>query len=126
MSLQYAADGILVTTVAPGSIETPRQVRNRQREADIRGTSLDELLKARVRDIPLQRLGRPEEVASVVLFLASERSSYMTGTCVKVDGGVTRRDMMTHQTKKPAGAIHMHKQPGAPGRNMLTRYIKIR
>ena len=90
MSLEYAADGILVTTVAPGSIETPRQVRNRQREADIRGTSLDELLKARVKDIPLQRLGRPEEVAGVVVFLASEQSSYMTGTCVTVDGGVTR------------------------------------
>ena len=90
MSLEYAADGILVTTVAPGSIETPRQVRNRQREADIRGTSLDELLKARVKDIPLQRLGRPEEVAGVVVFLASEQSSYMTGTCVTVDGGRTR------------------------------------
>ena len=90
LSLQYAADGILVTTVAPGSVETPRQVRNRQREADIRGVSLDELLKARVRDIPLQRLGRPEEIASVVVFLASQQSSYMTGTCVTVDGGVTR------------------------------------
>jgi 3-oxoacyl-[acyl-carrier protein] reductase len=90
MSLQYAADNILVTTVAPGSIETPRQIRNRQREADIRGVSLDELLKTRARDIPLQRLGRPEEIASVVVFLASEQSSYMTGTCVTVDGGVTR------------------------------------
>jgi len=90
MSLQYAADGILVTTVAPGSIETPRQVRNRQREAEIRKVSLDELLKLRVRDIPLQRLGRPEEIAGVVVFLASEQSSYMTGTCVTVDGGVTR------------------------------------
>ena len=60
MSLQYAADGILVTSVAPGSIETPRQV------------------------------GRPEEIAAVVVFLASEQSSYMTGTCVTVDGGVTR------------------------------------
>ena len=42
------------------------------------------------RDIPLHRLGRAEEVASVVVFLASERSSYMTGTCVTVDGGVMR------------------------------------
>jgi 3-oxoacyl-[acyl-carrier protein] reductase len=46
MSLQYAADGILVTTVAPGSIETPRTVRNRQREADIRGVSLDEQIES--------------------------------------------------------------------------------
>jgi 3-oxoacyl-[acyl-carrier protein] reductase len=90
MSLQYAADGILVTTVAPGSIETPRTVRNRQREADIRGVSLDDQLKARVQDIPLQRLGRPEEIAAVAVFLASEQSSYMTGTCMTVDGGVTR------------------------------------
>ena len=60
MSLQYAADGILVTTVAPGSIETPRQVHNRRREAEIRKVTLDELLKLRVRDIPLRRLGRPQ------------------------------------------------------------------
>jgi 3-oxoacyl-[acyl-carrier protein] reductase len=89
MSLQYAADGILVTTIAPGSVETRRQ-RNRQREADIRGVSLDEVLKERVRDIPLQRFGRPEEIAAVVVFLASQQSSYMTGTCVTVDGGRTR------------------------------------
>ncbi len=90
MSLQYAPEGILVTTVAPGSVETPRQVRNRQREADIRGVSREELLNARVRDIPLGRLGRPEEIAAVVVFLASEQSSYMTGACVTVDGGVRR------------------------------------
>ena len=90
MSLQYATDGILVTAVAPGSIGTPRQIRGRQREADIKGVTLDELLKARARDIPLQRLGRPEEIAAVVVFLASEQSSYMTGTCVTVDGGRTR------------------------------------
>jgi 3-oxoacyl-[acyl-carrier protein] reductase/bacilysin biosynthesis oxidoreductase BacG len=90
LSREYAAEGILVTTVAPGSIETPRQVRNRQREADIRGTSLDELLSTRVRDIPMRRLGRPEEVANVVAFLTSECSSYMTGACVTVDGGVMR------------------------------------
>src|SRR5215470_270663 len=87
MSLQYAADGILVTAIAPGSIETPRTARNRQREADIKGVSLAEQLKARVQDIPLQRLGRPEEVAAVAVFLASEQASYITGTCVTVDGG---------------------------------------
>jgi 3-oxoacyl-[acyl-carrier protein] reductase len=80
LSLECAEDGILVTTVAPGSIETPRQLRNRQREADITGKSLDELRNARVRDIPLHRLGRAEEAASVVVFLASEHSSYMTGS----------------------------------------------
>jgi 3-oxoacyl-[acyl-carrier protein] reductase len=47
-------------------------------------------LKTRVQDIPLQRLGRSDEIAAVVVFLASKQSSYMTGTCVTVDGGVTR------------------------------------
>ena len=53
-------------------------------------TVVEELRSARVRDIPMQRLGRPEEVAHVVAFLASECSSYVTGACVTVDGGVMR------------------------------------
>jgi NAD(P)-dependent dehydrogenase (short-subunit alcohol dehydrogenase family) len=90
LSLQYAGEGILATVIAPGKIDTPRQVRNREREAEIRGINLEVLREEGVRDIPLKRIGRPEEVASVVVFLASERSSYMTGTCVAVDGGSTR------------------------------------
>jgi NAD(P)-dependent dehydrogenase (short-subunit alcohol dehydrogenase family) len=90
MSIQYAPDGILVNTVAPGSIDTPRQVGNRQREAEVTGKSVEEIRQARVKDIPLGRLGRPEEVARLIAFLASECSSYMTGTCVIIDGGVVR------------------------------------
>lgn len=90
MSLQYAGDGILVNTVAPGSIDTPRQVGNRQRESEVTGRSVEELRQARVKDIPLGRLGRPEEVANLITFLASDCSSYMTGTCVTIDGGVVR------------------------------------
>ena len=90
MSLQYAADGILVNAVAPGSIATPRQVRGLEREAEIRNITTDTLQSERTRDIPLKRAGQPEEIAGAVAFLASERSSYMTGSLVTVDGGVTR------------------------------------
>jgi NAD(P)-dependent dehydrogenase (short-subunit alcohol dehydrogenase family) len=90
MSLQYAADGILVNAVAPGAIATPRQVRGLHREAEIRNLSAEALQTERTRDIPLKRSGQPEEIAGAVAFLASERSSYMTGSLVTVDGGVTR------------------------------------
>jgi len=90
LSLQYASDDILVTAVAPGRIDTPQQIRNRMREAEIRRTTLEVLQGEGARDIPLKRVGRPEEVANVVVFLASECSSYMTGACVAVDGGATR------------------------------------
>lgn len=90
LSLQYAPSAILVTAVAPGSIETPRQIYNRQQESEVTGRTVEELRRARVRDIPLGRLGRPEEVASLIAFLASECSSYITGSCVTIDGGVVR------------------------------------
>ena len=90
MSLHYAGANILINTVAPGSIETPRQIGNRQREAEVTGKSVEEIREARVKDIPLHRLGRPQEVANVIVFLASECASYVTGTCVTVDGGVVR------------------------------------
>jgi len=43
-----------------------------------------------VRDIPLRRLGKPQEVANVIAFLASECSSFITGSCITIDGGVVR------------------------------------
>jgi NAD(P)-dependent dehydrogenase (short-subunit alcohol dehydrogenase family) len=90
LSLHCLRHGILVNAVVPGSIETARQIRGQEREAEIQGLSVEAIRAERVRAIPLQRAGRPEEIADVVVFVASERSSYMTGTSILVDGGSTR------------------------------------
>ena len=83
---QYAADRIRVNTVIPGLIDTPRVARNvaRMFDADARAASA-----ARDRQVPVGRMGTPWEVANAVAFLASDEASYITGTELIVDGGLT-------------------------------------
>lgn len=78
MALDYVADGIRINAVAPGATETPMLERAFQR-----GTS-----RERLRDRhAMQRLGRPEEIAAAVVFLASDEAAFITGTVLPVDGG---------------------------------------
>jgi 3-oxoacyl-[acyl-carrier protein] reductase len=77
----YAKDGIRVNGVAPGSIEFPGGVWDRRK------TDNPSLYNAILRSIPFGRLGHPEEVANVVLFLASPLASWITGQTIVVDGG---------------------------------------
>ena len=85
MALAYAKDGIRVNAVCPGWVET----RMFQQEADTRGVSLADYRAHAGAQHPLGRVGRPEEIAKVVLFLASEEASYITGSLVVADGGYT-------------------------------------
>jgi NAD(P)-dependent dehydrogenase (short-subunit alcohol dehydrogenase family) len=85
-----AVHNILVTTVCPGPILTERQARLLEDAARMQGTTVEEAQREATSAIPLRRMGRPEEVADAVAFLASERASYITGSLVLLDGGLHR------------------------------------
>ncbi|WP_226586033.1 SDR family oxidoreductase [Halobacillus litoralis] len=84
-AIDYARDGVRVNSISPGTIETPLV-------DELAGTKQEEggqeFREAQKWVAPLGRLGSPEEVASVALFLASDDSSYVTGEDITVDGGV--------------------------------------
>ena len=85
MARDYAADGIRVNTVAPGSIVFPGSGWYKRRAADPVG------IAAFVeREIPFGRFGTPEEVADAVVYLSSARASWISGACIVVDGAQSR------------------------------------
>jgi 3-oxoacyl-[acyl-carrier protein] reductase len=91
LSIELAPDNITVNNVCPGRILTDRIRQLYQlREKLQQGISEEEALKEAARDIPMKRIGKPEELGALVAFLASQRAVYITGTTIQVDGGLTR------------------------------------
>jgi 3-oxoacyl-[acyl-carrier protein] reductase len=88
LSRELARDNILVNSVAPGSLMFSGSSWERRQQADPQGIAA--FIKS---DLPLGRFGKPDEVAAVVTFLASDRASLITGACWTVDGGQSRSNI---------------------------------
>ena len=86
LALDHVEQGIRVNAVAPGEVNTPMLASERAAPP-----SADDLQALADATIPMKRLADPDEIAAVVVFLASDDASYMTGEIVHVDAGYTAR-----------------------------------
>jgi NAD(P)-dependent dehydrogenase (short-subunit alcohol dehydrogenase family) len=85
LSKEFAADNIRVNTVCIGKIKSGQHARRIKKE----GLNADEYYAKTAKEIPLGRVGEPSEVANVIAFLVSDAASYVTGTSVNLDGGMS-------------------------------------
>jgi 3-oxoacyl-[acyl-carrier protein] reductase len=87
LSNEVAPDGVTVNNVAPGWTLTARQEQHAIERGARQGKSKEEMIEGWAGEVPMRRMARPEEIAAAVVFLASERASYITGQTLVVDGG---------------------------------------
>lgn len=90
LAAEVASQGITVNMVLPGRIDTDRVRELDSGKAQRSGSTLEDVQEASRRDIPLGRYGQPEEFGAVVAFLASRQASFVTGSMLRVDGGMIR------------------------------------
>jgi 3-oxoacyl-[acyl-carrier protein] reductase len=85
MADEFGPYNITVNNGGPGMIMTDRLKHTLPKDMDP-----EQALKERAKSIPLGRIGKPEELAALVVFLASEQAAYISGTTIQVDGGANR------------------------------------
>ena len=83
MAKDHAADGVRINAVCPGAVDTPMLTAS----ADEEGEDVDEFLAMIAEESPNGRIADPEDVAALVLFLASDAARHITGTAIPIDGG---------------------------------------
>lgn len=91
LALELAPSGVRVMQVIPGATQTERMQRIIEAKSAARGTTIEQEIQGIADGIPIGRWAQPDEIADVVAFLLSPRSSFMTGSSVIVDGGAVRR-----------------------------------
>lgn len=90
LSDEIAADGVTANVLMPGRIDTERVRMTDEATAQRQNIPIDDVAKRSHATIPMRRYGRVEELAAAAAFVVSERASYMTGSIVRVDGGIVR------------------------------------
>jgi 3-oxoacyl-[acyl-carrier protein] reductase len=93
LSDEVAKDNILVNNVAPGFILTDRMMEVIESRSGATDMTAEQAMDALTNSIPMGRVGRPQELANLVVFLASDAASYITGATIQVDGGAIRSMM---------------------------------
>jgi len=84
MALDHAKDGVRINAVCPGGVDTPMLVSETQEQ----GENVEAFLEDVASESPNGRIATPEDIAGLVLFLASDAASHMTGTAIPIDGGL--------------------------------------
>jgi 3-oxoacyl-[acyl-carrier protein] reductase len=90
LATEVAADGVTVNILVPGRIDTERLRLTDEDVAARQGISIDEAVRRSHATIPMGRYGTVEEFAAAAVFVASAQASYMTGSMIRVDGGIVR------------------------------------
>jgi 3-oxoacyl-[acyl-carrier protein] reductase len=90
MALEVAGQGVTCNILAPGAILTGRLRETSASAAKVRGVDADVIIHERAKTIPAGRVGRPEEFGPLAAFLCSDKAAYITGSILRIDGGMVR------------------------------------